>query len=59
MRFLIKLFSGRYILTVASALVFGYCSIKGILKADVVATILTMVFTLYFTRSRNGEEKKP
>ncbi|MFH1231877.1 MAG: hypothetical protein V1709_10320 [Planctomycetota bacterium] len=52
-----KLLSGRYILTVASALVFVYCSIKGILKPDTVATIVVMVFTLYFSRDRNGIPK--
>jgi hypothetical protein len=53
-----KCLSGRFILTVASALVFVYCSSKGILKADTVATIISMVFTLYFSRSdRNNQPK--
>ena len=46
-----KLLSGRYILTIASACVFVYCSVMGILKPEVIATIISMVFTLYFTRS--------
>ena len=53
-----KAFSGRYLLTVASALVFVYCSVRGILRADTVATIVGMVFTMYFQRTdRNGPNK--
>jgi len=52
-----KLKSGRYILTVACALVFVFCSVTKRLEVDTVAMILVMVFTLYFTRDRNGTPK--
>lgn len=54
-----KLFSGRYILTVACAIVFVYASFRGLIDKDVVATIITMVFTLYFTRSDRGQNGIP
>ena len=45
-----KIFSGRWILTVACAIVFAYASIKGILDAATVATVLMFVFKSYFDR---------
>jgi len=54
-----KMASGRYVLTVACALVFAWVSIKKIIPADAVITILTMVFVSYFNRERgqNGGAK--
>ena len=55
-----KLFSGRYFLTVVTGIVFVYVSINKLITADVIATIVTMVFTLYFTRTdrqQNGGAK--
>ena len=45
-----KLLSGRFFLTIITGLVFAYVSWKKIIGADVIATIITMVFSLYFTR---------
>ena len=54
-----KAFSGRYFLTVVTGIVFAYVAIRKTINADVVATIITMVFTLYFTRTdRNGQPPK-
>ncbi len=53
-----KLLSGRWILTVASALVFVYAAIKGILDAATVATILMFVFKSYFDRNDRAENSK-
>lgn len=49
-----KLFSGRYFLTLCAGIVFIYGSVTGKIQSDVVGTIVAMVFTLYFTRNRNG-----
>ncbi len=51
-----KISSGRWILTVASAIAFLYCVWKRLLTAGEIATILTMVFTLYFTRGDRTQE---
>ena len=53
-----KIFSGRWILTVACAIVFAYSSIKGILDAATVATILMFVFKSYFDRNDRAENGK-
>ena len=45
-----KLMSGRFILTMASALVFVVLSIRGKLPVEAIVTILSTVFALYFTR---------
>lgn len=50
-----KFLSGRWILTVASAVVFAYSAIKGILDAATVATILMFVFKSYFDRGDRHE----
>lgn len=52
-----KLFSGRYFLTIMAGLVFAYASFNKIIGSDVVGTIVTMVFTLYFTKPTNGGSK--
>ena len=49
-----KVGSGRYILTVITGLVFGIASLKGLIDKDVIATIIVMVFTLYFSRNDRG-----
>ena len=50
-----KIYSGRYFLTVVAGIVFAYATYRGILNAESVTTIITMVFTLYFSRTdRNG-----
>jgi hypothetical protein len=45
-----KLLSGRYILTLACAIVFGHCAINKIIPVDAVVSIITMVFISYFQR---------
>ena len=50
-----KLFSGKYFLTIVAGLVFMYCSVRGIIGKDVIATIVAMVFTLYFTKHNGGK----
>lgn len=52
-----KLFSGKYFLTIVTGIVFAYVSVKGIIGKDVIATIIVMVFTLYFTKQTNGGAK--
>lgn len=50
-----KLSSGRFILTVVSALAFGYMATTKILDPKDSLQLITMVFVLYFTRNdRNG-----
>ena len=54
-----KLLSGRFILTVVCALVFGYCAIFKIMPVDAIVSIITMVFISYFQRQdRKQEESK-
>ena len=53
-----KLCSGRFILTVVSAGVFAYVSIKGLLPTEAVATILTAVFMSYFQRNDRTKEQE-
>ena len=52
---LIKLLSGRFILTVVCAMVFGVCAIKGKIPVDAVVSIITMVFISYFQRQDRGQ----
>jgi hypothetical protein len=56
-KILTKLTSGRFLLVVASAVVFAIMSIKGMLAGEFVAGLLTMVMRDYF--SRNDREKLP
>ena len=52
-KILAKLTSGRFWLTLVSGITFAYATYARILPDEVVATLLTMVFTLYFTRKRD------
>lgn len=53
-----KALSGRLWLTLITGLVFAYATFTKIINADVVGTIIVMVFTLYFQRQdRNGGGK--
>jgi hypothetical protein len=45
-----KLLSGRFILTVIAGGVFAYASCTGILEAQAVAAVISMVFISYFER---------
>jgi hypothetical protein len=53
-----KFLSGRFILTVVCALVFGYCAISKILPIDAVVSIITMVFISYFQRQDRGQNQE-
>ena len=53
-RILDKVVGGRYFLTIVTGIVFAYVAFHKIIGADVIATIITMVFTLYFTKG-NGQ----
>ena len=48
-----KLLSGRFILTVVGGFVFAYCAVKGLLEAQAVASILSMIFISYFQKDNN------
>ena len=58
-RLIDKVVGGRYFLTIVTGVVFAYAAFHKILGADVIATIITMVFTLYFTKgaSQKGDQK--
>lgn len=55
-RILTKLTSGRYILTIIAGATFAYAVVKGILPAEAVAAIVTMVFVEYFQRHDRKNE---
>lgn len=57
MNCLLKLLSGRWILTVVSAAVFGYMAVNGTMPAEDVKMVLGIVITFYFTRERTTEQK--
>lgn len=50
-----KLLSGRFILTIVTAIIFLYTAIRNIMPQDKVVEIVIMVFILYFTRN----DRKP
>jgi hypothetical protein len=58
-----KLLSGRWLLTIACAIVFVYASINKILEAQAVSAIIASVFQAYFSRNDRQqpteETKKP
>ena len=53
-----KFASGRFLLPLAAGAVFVYCAVTKSMSGE-IAAIVTMVFTLYFTRSdrNNGKVK--
>ena len=52
-----KILSGRWVLTIITGVVFAFATFKGILQAEAVATIITMVFISYFQRTDRKEDK--
>jgi len=59
-RIIDKCLSGRFILTIVTAIIFSKCAWTGALDAKDVMAIIIMVFTLYFSktdRKQNGEQK--
>lgn len=53
--------SGRFWLTIITGVVFAYVAVKGILPAEAISSIVTMVFVSYFQKERtsNGSTGKP
>ena len=51
-----KLMSGRWLLTVACALAFGYSVWKRVLPPEAISAIITMVFVSYFERHDRKKE---
>ena len=45
-----KLMSGKYFMTVVTALVFGYMAVTGMLDKQVVDDIIKLVFMFYFLK---------
>lgn len=45
-----KLLSGRFLLTIAGAIVFMYCSMTKMLTPETITAILMFVFQAYFNR---------
>jgi hypothetical protein len=53
-----KLTSGRWLLTIACALVFAVCAIRGTIETDAVVALIGAVFVSYFQRNdRNGNDQ--
>ena len=52
-----KATSGRYFLTIITGIVFAYVAFKKIIGADVIATIITLVFSLYFSKDKSKEDQ--
>jgi len=46
-----KLFSGRWLFTVISALVFAHMAITGKLSGEQAMSIVTLVIAFYFTKN--------
>jgi hypothetical protein len=57
---MMKILSGRFILTVVCAFVFAYCAVNKTIPVDATVAILSMVFISYFQRQdrTNGKEQK-
>ena len=51
-----KLFSGRFVLTVVCACVFGYDAVMGKIPVDAIVSIITMVFVSYFQRQDRNKQ---
>lgn len=52
-----KMSSGRFLLTVVAAIGFLYGIYTKAISGAEIVTICTMVFTLYFTRQRKGDNE--
>jgi hypothetical protein len=53
-----QLTSGRFWLTIITGLVFAYAVRRGMLSAEAIATIITMVFISYFQKEKPTEVQK-
>jgi len=47
-----KLLSGRWILTIACAIVFIYCSTTGIFSGEAIISVIMFVIQSYFNKDR-------
>lgn len=52
---LLKLSSGRYVLTLVASLIFAYCSCNQIIEPKDTIMLLGVIITSYFTRDRNND----
>lgn len=50
----VKLFSGRFVFTVISGIVFLNASLSGLIPADKTAEIIMLVIVFYFNRTDRG-----
>ena len=55
---LLKLGSGRFLLTVIVGVVFAYTAIDGTLPSEATASIITAVIVAYFNRSDRADVEK-
>lgn len=56
-RVLLKLTSGRFILTVVAGITFAVTAIAGTLNSETIAAIMVMIFRDYFSRKRDENEQ--
>ena len=50
---ILKVLSGRYLLTITSAIIFLLLIIKNMIEGKDAMVLIAMVFTLYFSKQRN------
>lgn len=53
-----KLFSGRFIFTVITAVVFLWASLNGLLASEQIISIIMLVIGFYFNRNDRKEQAK-
>lgn len=51
-RFIFKITSGRFIFTIAAALVFSYMAVTGKINEERAMSVILVVLYAYFTRNR-------
>jgi hypothetical protein len=56
---IMKLLSGRFLLTVTCGLVFAYATVNKLIPTDATISILTMVFVSYFQRTDRVNPQQP
>lgn len=52
----VKLLSGRFIFTVITALVFGYCAFTKALTNEQVVSIIMLVVSFYFSKKTDMQK---
>ena len=53
-----KVLSGRLYLTIIAGAVFAYATWKNKIATEAITSIITMVFTLYFTRTDRAKKEE-